>query len=165
MKSGVWLFLGVFWLVGLSLLGFALWNTWRSTRAASWPTAPGTILDLSLDTKPGEDQPTYEIKVKYAYSVDGIAYEGNRLAFGYASSSGYDAHQQIHRKLTGSREVLVRYDPSDPSVSCLSFGLHRSLQFLFAFAILWLGFIAGFTALYWIGLQQDSVLLENLQSR
>ena len=26
-------------------------------------------------------------------------------------------------------DVAVRYDPADPAVSCLSFGLHRSILF------------------------------------
>ena len=56
----------------------------------------------------------------------------------------------------------MRYDPADPSVSCLSFGLHRSITFMLAFALTWLLFVIGFTLLYWLFSQRDALLLDNL---
>jgi hypothetical protein len=61
-----------------------------------------------------------------------------------------------------AKTVAVRYDPSDPSVSCLSFGLHRSIQITLAFAVTWLLFVTGFTLLYWLFSLRDDVLLDNL---
>ena len=56
----------------------------------------------------------------------------------------------------------MRYDPSDPSVSCLSFGLHRSIRVMLAFAVTWLLFVLGFTLLIWLSSGRDAVLLDNL---
>jgi hypothetical protein len=155
-------FISIFYLVGFGLLGFGMWSARRSTQAATWPTAPGTITRLEVHENSDSDGSTYEVKVQYTYTVDGVAYEGSRLAFGYAASSGKDAHDEIHRKLKEAKTVAVRYDPSDPSVSCLSFGLHRSIQLTLAFAVTWLAFVFGFTLLWWLFSRPDAVLLENL---
>jgi hypothetical protein len=56
----------------------------------------------------------------------------------------------------------VRYDPSDPSVSCLSFGVHRPIQLMLVFAATWLAFISGATLAVWLSRRGDWVLLRNL---
>lgn len=155
-------FISIFYLIGFGLLGFGLWNAHRSRQAAAWPTAPATITRLEVGENSDSDGSTYEVKVQYTYTVDGVAYEGSRLAFGYAASSGREAHEEIHRKLQGAASVAVRYDPADPSVSCLSFGLHRSIQFMLVFSITWLAFVFGFTMLWWLFSRSDTVLLDNL---
>jgi hypothetical protein len=155
-------FISVFYLVGFGILGYGVWSARRSTQAANWPTTPGTITQLSIQENSNADGSTCEVKVQYTYTVDGIAYEGSRLAFGYSGSSGKEAHDEIHRKLKEAKGVTVRYDPSDPSVSCLSFGLHRTIQIMLAFAVTWLAFVFGFTVLWWLFSCSDTVLLDNL---
>ncbi|GIW85843.1 MAG: hypothetical protein KatS3mg108_0167 [Isosphaeraceae bacterium] len=155
-------FISVFYAVGFGLLGYGLWSAWRSVHAAAWPTAPGTITHLALEEHSGNEDTTYGVKVKYTYTVDGVAYEGSCLAFGYARSNRREAHEQIHRKLKEAKAVGVRYDPSEPSVSCLSFGLHRSIQFTLVFAVTWLLIVFGFTLLFWVFSRNDAVLLDNL---
>src|SRR4051794_25671266 len=93
------IFVGVFYLFGFGLLGAGLWSAWRSTQAAAWPTVPGALPRLSVNETSGGDAAPYEVKVQYPYTVDGVAYEGSRLAFGYASSSGREAPDEIYRKL------------------------------------------------------------------
>jgi hypothetical protein len=156
------LFIGVFFAVGFGLLGYGLWSARRSTQAGTWPTAPATITSLEIRENSDSDGTTYEVKVVYAYTVDGVSYEGSRLAFGYGGSSGREAHEEIHRKLKEAKTVAARYNPSKPSVSCLSFGLHRSIQITLAFAVTWLLFVIGFTLLFWLFSRRDGVLLENL---
>jgi hypothetical protein len=155
-------FISIFYLVGFGLLGFGLWSARRSTQAAAWPTTPGTITQLSIQEHSDSEGTSYEVKVQYQYTVDGIAYEGSRLAFGYGASSGKEAHDEIHNKLKGAKIVAVRYDPSNPSVSCLSFGLHRTIQLTLAFAVTWLVFVIGFTLFIWLISGRDAVLIENL---
>jgi hypothetical protein len=160
------IFISVFYAVGLAILGGALWSARRSSLVAGWPATPGKVAACSLESKSdSEGGTTYEVKVKYDYSVQGKPFTGTRLAFGYAASSGQAAHQQICDKLQHSTSVDVRYDPNDPSVSTLSFGIHRSIRFMFAFAITWLAFVVGFTAIWWIASRSDDVLLQNLVVR
>lgn len=156
-------FLGLFYLVGFGILGFGLWNARRSTQAAIWPTAPATIVQLDLqEGSDSEGGSTYQVDVRYNYTVNGVMHQGNRLAFGYASSSDLASHQEILQRLKEAKEVAVRYDPSDPSVSCLSFGLHRSIQFMLIFGAAWLAFVFTFTLLAWQTSGSDTVLLDNL---
>jgi len=157
------IFISIFYAIGLGLLLYALWSAKRSNAAANWPTANGKITSCALSEKnDGDGGTTYEVKVQYDYSVDGRNFSGSRLAFGYAGSSGKNAHQQIYKALHSARTVAVRYDPSDPANSTLSFGIHRSIRFQFAFAITWLAFVFGFTVIWWVAAQNDSVLLKNM---
>lgn len=160
----IWIvvFLGLFYAIGLGLLGSAAWSAYRSTRAGGWPVTEGTIESVTLDEDSDSDGATLQVKVQYSYTVAGKAYEGTRLAFGYTGSSGREGHDAIYSKLKNAKAVAVRYDPADPAVSALSFGVHRSIQFLIAFALTWLAFIVGFTVLFWLGAGSDTVLLENL---
>lgn len=155
-------FISLFYAVGFGLLGYGLWSAWRSNQAAAWPTTPATITSLELHENPDSDGTTYEVKVQYTYTINGMAYHGSRLAFGYDASSGRESHEEIRRKLQEAKAVATRYDPADPSVSCLSFGLHRSIQITLAFAVTWLLFVLGFTLLFWLFSSRDGVLLDNL---
>ena len=104
MKMGcVTLFIGVFYAVGLGLLGFGLWSARRSTQAAAWPTAPAKITSLEVHEKSDSDGSTYEVKVQYSDTVDGVAYQGSRLAFGYTGSSGRGLHDEIYQRLKDAK--------------------------------------------------------------
>jgi hypothetical protein len=104
----------------------------------------------------------WHVQVDYAYTVAGQAYRGSRLAFGYVASNKRQAHAEIYEKLKAAKSVDVRYDPDDPTSSALSYGFHRSIQFILAFAITWLVFTLGFTLLWMLGECSDNVLLKNL---
>ncbi|MEX0717638.1 MAG: DUF3592 domain-containing protein [Planctomycetaceae bacterium] len=187
MELDLAIFIGVCHVVGFAILGYGLWSARKSTRAAAWPSVSATITKLEVREISDSESTTYEVKVEYAYTVAGTAYAGSRVAFGYAGSSGRKAHDEIHRKLREAKGVSVRYDPSAPSVSCLSYGMHRSIQFALAFAVAWLLFwsgftllwlssniaagvvivmfvlfVSGFTLLAWLFSRSDSVLLNNL---
>ncbi len=156
------LFISVFYLVGFGLLGYGAWSAWRSTQAANWPTVSANIAQLSVHENSDSEGVTYEVKVLYQYAVDGVNYEGSRLAFGYAGSGSRKSHDEIHQKLKEAKAVRVRYDPANPSESCLSFGINRSIQTILTFAIFWLVFVIGFTLLVCIGSGRDRVLIDNL---
>lgn len=164
MNSSIFLFIffGVFFLIGFLTLGKGLWEAYRSSRASRWPTVSGNIAELELEDDSTGESTTYEVKVRYTYAVDGAEYEGTRLAFGYLGSSERPGHDEIYQRLKNATTVEVRYNPTDPAVSCLSFGLHRSIVFLLLFAAVWLAFITGFVALWWVASGSDDVLLRNL---
>ena len=156
-------FISVFYVIGFASLGYSFWAARKSTQAAAWPCVPGAISSLSLHDDNDGDSSTYTVKVQYTYAVGGVAYEGSRLAFGYGGSSGKEPHDEIHRKLKASNTVAVRYDPSEPEVSCLSYGLHRSIVIGLVFSTVGLIFLAGLTFVVWlVSRSSDRVLLDNL---
>lgn len=155
-------FISLFYAAGFGMLGYSLLSIKRSLEASTWPSVVGTVDSCELASNSGGDGSTYRVKVVYRYRVAGRELTNDKLAFGYAGSNGRDAHQEIFEKLENAKTVEVRYDPTDPQRSVLSFGIHRSIQFTLAFAVTWLLFVIGFTILFWIGMRNDSVLLRNL---
>jgi Protein of unknown function (DUF3592) len=161
----VTIFLSFFYLAGFWMLGYSLWDSWRSLRAASWPTTSGTIEEAKIHAEFNNESMSHSLKVRYKYVVGGIEHEGTRLAFGYDGNCGLETHQQILDKLRAAKSIDVRYDPDDPANSCLSFGLHRSLKEMLAFAIAWLLFASWFHYAIWNMTFPDTVLIKNLSVR
>lgn len=165
MKEGAGFFsllFGVFYVIGFLILGTGLWNAWRSTRPGTWPSTPATIQHLELQIKPGNECSMYQVQVRYGYRVNDREYEGTRIAFGYASGSVREPHDEIMKALQDAKAVSVRYSPRDPSVSCLSYGFHRSIVTMLVFAIVWLTFVSGMSLLFALMSGRDSVLINNL---
>lgn len=157
------LFFSLFFAVGIGLLAYAGYSAMRSKEAGTWPVAEGRLLSADLKSNSdSEGSTTYQVKVSYQYAVDGMTYTGDRLAFGYGGSSGQSAHQDILDKLRSGETVEVRYSPTDPQVSALSFGFHRSMQFMVAFGVTWLLFTSGMAFMFWLFSKPDQVLLNNL---
>jgi hypothetical protein len=158
---GVVICLGALYVIGFWLLGKGLISARRSTQAATWPTAPGVIESLEVKRSPDENKTIYEVVVEYTYVVNGVTYQGSRLAFGYEGSDDRGAPAQILQRLKGVKNIGVRYDPSEPAVSCLSFGLHRSIVSKLFFAALWLLVMFGITLGVWMSGRSDTVLIKN----
>lgn len=157
------IFIGIFYLIGFGLLGYGLLTLIRSTNAKNWPTAKGIVESSSIQTSSdSEGGSTYQVVVQYSYTVNNKKYTNDKIAFGYVSSSGEEAHLEILNKIKNASAITVRYEPNNPQNAVLSFGFHRSIQFIFAFAITWLAFVIGFTVLYYLFSKPDSTLLENL---
>jgi Protein of unknown function (DUF3592) len=162
---GFAIFISLFYLAGFTMLGYGLWGALRSTQAAAWPLAEAAITNLDIHEGSNDGSSAFEAKVLYTFRVNGVLHQGSRLAFGYGASSGREAHDEIYQRLKNAKAVSARYNPVDPSVSCLSFGLHRSIQLKLAFAITWLLFVIGFSLLLWLFEGKDSVLLNNLSAQ
>ncbi|MEO1376630.1 MAG: DUF3592 domain-containing protein [Cyanobacteria bacterium J06635_10] len=159
------LFICIFSIPGLILLFCGIGIATDSIQASNWPSVMGKITNLSLQKQISSDSDgttteIYEVKVEYSYSVMDRTYNSSRLAFGYGSSSGKPIHQEIFDKLESASSVKVRYSPKNPEISTLSFGIHRSIQFVLGFAIIWL---LSVTLVAWVGFHPDSVLLKNME--
>ena len=157
------LFIAVFYLIGFGIVGYGLASMRRSVKAASWPVADGTIEECRLVSQSeGDGGVTHEVKVRYRYEVAGVAYSNDKLAFGYSANSASKGSKEIHRRLQAAETVEVRYDPADPQSAVLSYGVHRSIQFVLVFGFTWLAFIVGFSIILWLSSRGDTVMLENL---
>ncbi len=159
----VFLFFLIFLAVGLGLLGFGARGWWKSNQASDWPTTQGTLLERDIiDDSDSDGGTTYRVKVRYAYTVAGRHLESERLAYGYAGSSGRESHQAIYDKLTRGESVRVRYNPEDPAEAVLAYGLNNSTLMLMVFGVVWTMFTVGLIVLTRIGTAVDTQLIERL---
>jgi hypothetical protein len=160
---GFTIFISIFFLVGFGLLGYGVHSFYRGRQALSWPTVEGRLLECRLHENPDSDGTTWEVKVRYSYSVAGGEFEGKRVAFGYSGSSTHEEHQGIYEKLKSASRVMVRYQPSNPGSSVLAAGFNRSTFLILAFAVTWLLFTTGFTVLATSSSGRDTRILEQIQ--
>ena len=156
------LFFGLFLAVGVGILGYGLYSLNMARQAESWPTVQGTIIESRFEVDLDDEGDTYKTKVAYTYNVLGRELTGKRIAFGYAGSSSEKFHRDIHHALPVNTSVAVRYDPSDPARAVLSFGVNQSIKLLLLFGAVWTIFFFGMIAMFWLGGQGASTLLQNM---
>ncbi len=160
---GFVIFISIFFLVGFGLLGYGVHSFYRGRQALSWPAVEGRLLECRLHENRDSDGNTWEVKVRYCYTVAGREFEGTRVAFGYRGSSTQEEHEGIFAKLQLGSRVMVHYQPSDPGDSVLAAGFNRSTFLILAFAVTWLLFTTGFTVLWTTSSGQDTRILEQIE--
>jgi len=137
--------LSLFFAVGIFKTCEGTINILESTKASEWPTTEGEMNACELKKLDAEEGYSWKVIARYSYRISGHSYSGQRIAFGYSDSSNYATHSTLYKKLSGARTVTVRYNPSNPNESVLSYGLNHSSIFTLVFGIIWLLFMTGFT--------------------
>lgn len=104
-------------LIGLGLIALLLVafvrDLYHFPRSATWPTTRGEVLESSFIR-----DDTFSIDFRYAYSVDGVDYEGSRITFfQYAVFANQYQNQRFIEEHPVGTPIEVRYDPLDPSRS------------------------------------------------
>lgn len=155
-------FFGLFLAVGLAILGYGLYSLHFSKQAAQWPTVQGEILTSDFRTNSDDDGTTYSTNVTYRYNAMGVERTGKTIAFGYAGSSSYSFHNEIHHALPVGAQVAVRYDPSRPERAVLSYGMHQTIIFLLIFGTVWTFFTLGMAAMFMLGESGAGGLVDNI---
>jgi len=131
-------FFGVFWPAMFMLGGgifFAIGLSAILTASASkgWPSVDGVIVSSEVQSDWSSapagtpqhrsgTQRVYRADVRYAYTVDGQEYEGDRVEFGGFSSSNAKRAYRIVGTYRKGQTVAVYYDPNDPSRAVLEPG-------------------------------------------
>lgn len=156
------LFFGLFLAVGVGILGFGVRSMEMSKRAEHWPTVPGKIVTSDFVVDSDSDSTTYRASVSYEYDVIGTLLTGNKIAFGYSGSSAQSYHRDIYEALPVGAQVAVRYDPHKPERAVLSYGVNQSIKFLMLFGAVWTMFTLGMVAMFWLGEQGATTLLQNM---
>jgi hypothetical protein len=159
---GLTLLLSIFFAVGFGMIGHATVTMRASKIAGSWPTTEGSLTRSFVNEIYGSDITTYEARVEYSYSVDGVRYSGDRIAFGYTPSSERKVHQEIADRVIGAKKIVVRYDPGDASRAVLAYGINQSSILMLIFGATWTLFIAGITILLIVMRQSDHGILSTL---
>jgi hypothetical protein len=132
-------------------------ETWHTTEGFR----PKASLEEHVPRKWGQSS-SYSVKVRYSFSVNGKPYRSSCIAIGYEASTNKEAEEELLEKLKSATRLTVRYDPADPSRSCLTIGMHRqgTTYILFGFLVLWMFF--GFAIMMGLSTLSDAALLESL---
>jgi Protein of unknown function (DUF3592) len=98
--------------------------------AAKWPSVIGKIEEVSwqeYENSGYKNQDiSYQVIVKYEYSVNDRTYTNDTIAFAYNGISEIEIDRAIFNKLQEAEAVVVRYDPSNHSRSSLAYGIHST---------------------------------------
>jgi hypothetical protein len=159
-RIGGWLFL----FLGVAAIGGGIWLSYaigapmvKTAKASlTWPITPGTIKTSKVESNiatsgDGNTRTEYRPIVDYSYSMNGQAYHSNNLWFGGGeSSTNRSESQDIIDRYPVGKQVMVHYDPQDPSQGVLEPGVFASTYtaLVGGWVVVGLGFIllwAGWT--------------------
>jgi hypothetical protein len=122
--SQVWPF-GVLLLLGAFLVFTGVRQRMQAQASASWPSVQGKALSAEVKTESHTDTRTHQRRtsfrpaVAYEYQVDGVRYQGGRVAFGDVSSSNSSEAQRILSQVVQADSVQVFYNPQAPTEAVL----------------------------------------------
>ena len=113
-------------LVGVLSMYLGIENTLMARASAAWPSVEGAIIratvarDSSADNSSASE--TWRPIVVYAYVVDAMRHEGQRISYGeYATAERADAESVVDKYPKDTR-VRVSYMPDDPRQAVLEPG-------------------------------------------
>jgi len=130
-----------FLLIGAGVGFFGFRGLIRARVSVDWPSTQGTVVASSVERhrstgSEGRSSTTYHAEILYEFSVDGTAFNGDRVAYGdYGSSSSSHARRIVTRYPEG-KSVTVYYMPENPEECLLELGLKAQSWFLFGFGTL-----------------------------
>lgn len=114
MAFGAWCVLGG---VGAWRLQECLRRMPESRAARAWPVAAGRIIESSVERSPppgGKTRWDSIVRVRYAYEVNGSAFEGTRLGLWDGRRVRSESALATCARYPVGADVQVRYDPADP---------------------------------------------------
>ncbi len=128
-----------FLLLGGVALLFGARTAIEGYQATRWPSAKGRIVMskvTELRTSQNIRVARLCVDLDYLYMVGDTIYEGHRLNSGWRCFASEDRVKEIMASYPVGKEVAVRYNPKNPSISMLEPGLNWT-----AFLLLGVGVI------------------------
>lgn len=140
---------GLFWsLITLSFDGMILYGSIMQLRALSFSAIKGTVASSNVEIDNSGEDTSYKAKIKYAYSVNGKEYTGDRLTYGMEFSSHSIAKRTVAAHPAES-QIDIYYNPSNPRDSLLEPGLNGVNLFAFIFMLPFNAIMLGIWQLAW----------------
>ena len=135
-----------FLLGGLWLLFDGILLCVRAHESKSWEPSAGEIIDTRVETsRDSEGDTHYEIKLLYSYSFNNETYQGDKIFFGYGSTSNMLDNQELVEYFPAGKEVPVYINPVHPDESVLIPGIQR-----FTLTRAWAGVGVTFIGLWFL---------------
>jgi len=129
-KSNPAILVVVLLVFGLVLGGFGLYRYTMGKESVSWPMVKGKITYSRAEPKKVKTGHEYRPSVKYAYTVDGTSYKGNRITASDVYQKTLSGAKDILKKYPTGGEVSVYYDPADPARALLETGMKKNVYVL-----------------------------------
>ena len=101
-------------------------EAYRLWHVHTWPTAPGRITDIWIDTT-DDDGLAYEAKARYLYQVHGVEQRGEVGLMGLPSPWQKRA-QRLADYYDTHREIRVAYQPGHPAAHVLADARQRRVR-------------------------------------
>ena len=101
----------------------------KAKASVDWPSSPGRIVSSSVEShrSTGDSGPrrtTYHAEISYEFSIEGITFNGNRVAYGDYDSNSPSHATRIANRYPKGKSVTVYYMPENPEECLLEPGLH-----------------------------------------
>jgi Protein of unknown function (DUF3592) len=99
----------------------AVWDLIDGIRSMEWPSVEGRTIDHAVTLGASKYRVDDALVFAYAYSVDGVRYQGMR--FDYAGGNSASRSRALLKKYGVGRRVSVYYDPKRPDRAVLEPGI------------------------------------------
>lgn len=140
-------FIGIFFLVGVMILGLGIHSAYFGQQSLAWPTTDGHLWQCSLEEEhhkfKGGEYTSWRAAVEYSYTVEGKSFTSRQLSFGSNNSTLREKQKQICDILKKSSRVKVHYQPSNPGNAVLIVGSDNNGSSCITFGIIWLLIVTG----------------------
>jgi len=126
----------IFLFVGSSFVYFGIKSYQNEIATESWPQTEGIIISSDIYSSSGDHSTTYGANIVYQYQVNGINYTSDDVSSADFSSSDSSHAQRIINKYYVGKNVIVYYNPSNPSDAVLEPGTTWISYIIILFGIL-----------------------------
>ncbi len=109
----------LFLLGGVLLVTFAAYLAWMGQASQSWPRVQGHVISSEVS----ESARRRDTKIRYAYTVDDIRYESDRIQFGPVIGIGPESADAYVERFPPDSRPRIAYDPENPGRSVLVPGI------------------------------------------
>lgn len=118
----MWILFAAWAMTGTGLMIALLLFMCRASRARRWPRATGVLLQGPRLRIEGDGE-SYEVFIKYRYTVNGVEYVSDRIRM-IEISTGFKHHAhrllvQVQALVRDGRHIEVRYNPKNPAQAVL----------------------------------------------
>lgn len=116
------------------LLGLIFFTRRKVAQASNWPSTMGMVTSSMVERRSSSDGYSYYPVVNYSYQVMGQPFQGSRIVPGPVV--GGSGAQKVVARYPAGAQVMVYYDPDNPSDSVLERGMPRYIKWLWVTVVL-----------------------------
>jgi len=122
----------IFIIIGLVLFFIYFRNLAKVRASQAWPAVQGTVIASWVRRKQSTDDDgsvssSYYPEIQYQYQVLGMAYQGDKIAFGPKSGGNRTKAERAIAKYPNGANVKVYYQPDKPENAVLERSITKGL--------------------------------------